>query len=373
MAVVVPCYNEEKLVGRVIDTMPAFVDHIICVDDASTDRTPQIIRDYAARQSGRVILIELGVNQGVGGAIAAGYKWARDHSVDATAVMAGDAQMDPADLPALLDPVVAGEVDYAKGNRLVTREAWQKIPHLRYIGNGLLSMLTKIASGYWHVADSQTGYTVANLSVLRMIDLDGIYKRYGMPNDMLVTLNIYNFRVRDIQVRPIYGIGETSGIRPLRLVPRLALLLLRLFGYRMFEKYVIRDFHPLVLFYFTGAFLLCLGLLFGVYVVAYRLFVGSLADNTPLFTAFLLIMGWNSILFAMWFDMEFEQASEVIACAVFSDLPSRPRDSIRAPFGLWWRISSACQRPGAGNRRGSRCAPGMIFASLRLPNRHRPY
>ena len=304
VAVVVPCHNEEKLIGRVIETMPNFVDYIVCVDDRSTDRTAEIIKNYAEAQPERVVLIQLNPNEGVGGAIAAGYRWARDHNIDATAVMAGDAQMDPADLPALLDPIVSGEVDYTKGNRLFTGEAWNKIPRVRYIGNSLLSMLTKIASGYWHVADSQTGYTVANLRVLKTLNLDEIYKRYGMPNDVLVKLNIYNFRVRDVPVKPVYGIGETSGIRPIRLVPRLSLLLLRLFGYRLLQKYVIRDFHPLVLFYLTGAALLGLGLAFGLFVLSYRLFIGSLEDNTPLFTAFLILMGWQSILFAMWFDME---------------------------------------------------------------------
>lgn len=304
VAVVVPCYNEEKLIARVIETMPDFVDHIVCVDDQSRDRTVEIVEGYAAKQPGRVILIRLAQNEGVGGAIAAGYRWARDNSIDATAVMAGDAQMDPDDLPALLDPVVAGETDYSKGNRLFTGEAWKIIPRVRYIGNSLLSMLTKIASGYWHVADSQTGYTVANLKVLKTLNLDDIYKRYGMPNDMLVKLNISDFRVRDIPIKPIYGIGEQSGIRPFRLVPRLSLLLLRLFGYRMLHKYVIRDFHPLVLFYATGLLLLILGALSSAYVVSHRLFVGTVADNTPLFTAFLLLMGWQSTMFAMWLDME---------------------------------------------------------------------
>jgi len=304
VAVVVPCYNEERLVGRVIESMPQCVDYIVCVDDCSKDRTSEIVQSHIERQPGRVMLIQLPKNQGVGGAIAAGYTWARDQKIDATAVMAGDAQMDPADLPALLEPVVAGKVDYTKGNRLITREAWAKIPRVRYVGNSLLSMLTKIASGYWHVADSQTGYTVASLKVLQTLDLDAIYKRYGMPNDMLVKLNVYNFRVRDVLVRPVYGVGELSGIRPISMIPRLTILLLRLFGYRMLEKYVIRDFHPLVIFYATGIIWLLLGLVFGFYVVGYRLFMGSIGDNTPLFSAFLTIMGWNSLMFAMWFDME---------------------------------------------------------------------
>jgi glycosyltransferase involved in cell wall biosynthesis len=240
VAVVVPCHNEEQLVGRVIETMPAFVDHIVCVDDASADRTSEVVERHAAAQPERIILIRLPSNLGVGGAIAAGYTWSRDRGVDATAVMAGDAQMDPQDLRALLMPVIDGAVDYTKGNRFLTGEAWQTIPKVRYIGIRLLSQLTKIASGYWHVADSQSGYTVASLKVLQTLDLDAIYKRYGMPNDMLVKLNLFDFRVRDVPIRPIYGIGERSGIKPLRMIPRLLLFMVRLFFYRLFRKYVVR-------------------------------------------------------------------------------------------------------------------------------------
>ena len=153
---------------------------------------------------------------------------------------------------ALAGPVARGEVDYAKANRLFTGQAWQLIPHNRYLGNAVLSMLTKIASGYWHVADSQAGYTALGLQTLELLDLDRIYPRYGFPNDMLVHLNVVNARVRDFQSRPIYGVGERSGIRIRRVVPRISWLLLKGFFWRMREKYVIRDFHPLVFFYALG-------------------------------------------------------------------------------------------------------------------------
>jgi hypothetical protein len=224
--------------------------------------------------------------------------------MELVAVMAGDAQMDPDDLPALLDPVAAGVADYAKGNRLVSGEAWNKIPRVRYLGNAMLSLLTKIASGYWHVADSQTGYTVTNLKVLNTLDLDKIYKRYGMPNDMLVRLNIYSFRVCDVEIRPIYGIGEKSGIRPIRMIPRLAWQLLRFFLYRMIQKYVIRDFHPLVFFYFSGSLMFLSGLMFGLYLLAYRIFTGPVEATSTIMAVFLFITGMQSLFFAMWFDMD---------------------------------------------------------------------
>ncbi len=304
VAVVVPAYNEEKLIGKVIETMPDFVDHIVVVDDLSQDRTVEIVNNYVLSSNGRVVLIVLDKNSGVGGAIAKGYKWCRDHQIEATAVMAGDAQMDPDDLPALLDPVVSGEVDYSKGNRLFTGEAWHKIPKTRYMGNAALSLMTKIASGYWHVADSQTGYTVANHKVLSTLDLGGIYKKYGMPNDMLVKLNIYNFKVRDVEIEPIYGVGEKSGIKPLLVIPKFSWLLTRLFFYRMIQKYIIRDFHPLIFFYFSGITFSAIGWLFGLALFIFRLVSGPVAATSSILVLFLIITGMQTLLFAMWFDMD---------------------------------------------------------------------
>jgi len=304
VCVVVPAYNEEKLITRVIDTMPDFVDKIVVVDDKSSDRTVEIIKANPETGSGRVILIEHEKNQGVGGAIAAGYKWARDNKIDATAVMAGDAQMDPADLPALLDPVVSGQVDYAKGNRLFTGNAWRIIPKVRYLGNSYLSLLTKIASGYWHIADSQTGYTVINLKALELLDLDKIYKRYGMPNDFLVKLNIYNLKVRDVPIRPVYNIGEKSLIKIRKVVVTLSWLLFKDFLYRLKEKYIIRDFHPLIFFYIFGT-LFGLASIF-LFIRVFWLWgtVGSIPSVNALAAMFCFMSSAQFNLFAMWFDME---------------------------------------------------------------------
>jgi glycosyltransferase involved in cell wall biosynthesis len=308
VGVVVPAYNEEKLIERVIETMPDFVDRIVVVDDCSQDQTRVLVEQHAGNSGGRVVLVPLCENQGVGGAIAEGYKWCRDQNIDVTAVMAGDAQMDPCDLAKLLDPVVADEVDYAKGNRLISGEAWNKVPRVRYLGNAGLSLLTKIASGYWQIADSQTGYTAANLKVLRTLDLDHIYKRYGMPNDMLVKLNIFNFRVRDIEIHPVYGIGEESGIRPIRMIPKLAWLILKLFLMRMVQKYIIRDFHPLIFFYLLGGLLLgtalpvLTGRMLWLWVAS-----GRIPSINALAVMFCAITGLQFLLFAMWFDMEYNR------------------------------------------------------------------
>lgn len=307
ICVVVPAYNEEKLIGKVIETMPDYVDKIVVVDDVSKDNTVEVVNNHSATLGDRVVLIQHEENQGVGGAIATGYKWARDHEMDVTVVMAGDAQMDPADLPALVDPIVSGETDYAKGNRLFTGRAWELIPRVRYLGNSLLSLLTKIASGYWHVADSQSGYTATSLKVLQILDLDKIYKRFGMPNDMLVKLNVFNFRVRDVPVTPIYHSEWKSGIRIRKLIFSLGWLLLKLFLWRLKEKYIIRDFHPLVFFY-ALAFLLLVGSVPMSVRLFYKWWVtGSIPNINALAVMFMLISGFQSLFFAMWFDMEYNK------------------------------------------------------------------
>ncbi len=301
VAVVVPAYNEEQLLPETIRGVPAFVDRIYVVDDRSKDATVE-----RARASGdpRVEVIEHERNEGVGAAIVTGYKRALDEKIDVTAVMAADNQMDPQDLEGLVRPVANGDVDYAKANRLFTGQAWQLIPRYRYLGNAVLSLLTKIASGYWHVADSQSGFTAVNRETLELLDLDRIYRRYGFPNDMLVHLNVWNARVRDFPSRPIYGVGERSGIRVRKVVPTISWLLIKGFFWRMREKYVIRDFHPLVFFYMLGFLMSIAGLALGIAETVLRILGNEVTVGSVVLVALLLIFGSQFTLFAMWFDME---------------------------------------------------------------------
>jgi glycosyltransferase involved in cell wall biosynthesis len=301
VAVVVPAFDEERLVGETIRGVPAFVDRIFVVDDASRDRTAAVTVDLA---DPRVQLLRHGRNEGVGAAIATGYRRALEEDIDVTCVMAADNQMDPAELEALVAPVARGEIEYAKANRLVSGEAWTVIPRTRYLGNAVLSLLTKIASGYWHVADSQAGYTALSLSALHRLDLDRLYPRYGFPNDLLVHLNVQNARVRDVPSRPIYDVGEASGIRLRSVVPRISWLLFKGFWWRMGQKYVIRDFHPLVFFYAFGALMLGVGFLLGLLELILRLAGNAITPASIVLVAVLLIAGLQMTLFAMWFDME---------------------------------------------------------------------
>jgi glycosyltransferase involved in cell wall biosynthesis len=301
VAVVVPAHDEEELISETLAAVPDLVDRVYVVDDGSNDGTAA-----RAQQAGdpRVEVIVHERNDGVGAAIVTGYRRALAEGIDVACVMAADGQMDPTDLETLAGAVARGEVDYAKANRLFTGQAWQLMPRHRYLGNAMLSMLTKIASGYWHVADSQSGYTAISRELLERLDLDRIYRRYGFPNDMLVHLNVWNARVRDFPSRPIYGQGERSEIKLRSVVPSIAWLLVKGFFWRLREKYVIRDFHPLVFFYALGILLTLAGLVLGAVETILRLMGNELTTPTIVLVALLLISGTQFTLFAMWFDME---------------------------------------------------------------------
>jgi len=303
IAVVVPAYNEETQIERTVCTMPDYVDKIIVVDDKSKDRTVEIVERLGENDE-RILLIRHEKNGGVGKAIGTGYIWCRENDIDIAVVMAGDGQMDPDDMPALLDPVVENSADYTKGNRLITGEAWKKIPRVRYLGNSALTFLTKIASGYWHVTDSQTGYTALNRKALHLLPLEDIYPRYGMPNDFLVTCNIYNMRVMDVPINPVYDIGEKSGIKLRKVLFSLPILLIRLFFRRMVQKYIIRDFHPLIFFYAFGASLFIVDIPLIVRLFYYWAMDGNIPKINALAILFCTFIGMQSILFAMLFDME---------------------------------------------------------------------
>lgn len=354
IAVVVPAYNEEKQIGRVIETMPEFVDRIVVVNDDSTDDTAEVVQGYLKSQhndsnikietilnnveknfynhaeyvvqennkkaikyfadseiynqdpdNDRIILINLTENSGVGAAIARGYKWSKDHGIDCTAVMAGDGQMDPSELESICKPVVEDGIDYVKGNRLTHRSSLFVIPKIRYFGNSILSILTKIASGYWHVSDTQTGYTAISKSALNSIRLYKIYDRYGMPNDMLVKLNIAFCSLKEVEIKPVYDIGENSKMNVLKVVPKISWLLFKSFFKRIWKKYLFRDFHPLFLLYHMAIILGLFSIPFAINIIDKVFKIGqAIASNNLVIFIFLFISGFQSLLFAMWMDIQ---------------------------------------------------------------------
>jgi glycosyltransferase involved in cell wall biosynthesis len=306
ISVVVPAYNEEKLVGQTLTSIPDFVDKLIVVDDGSTDNTAKIVMETAENDQ-RIHLIQHEANQGVGGAIVTGYKKARDLHMDVTVVMAGDAQMDPNDLIRIIEPVADGSADYTKGNRLFYGDAWNMIPHYRYLGNSFLSLMTKISSGYWHIADSQSGYTAISLIALQRINLDKIYKRYGMPNDILIKLNQHDFKVRDVHVRPVYNVGEKSGIKLIHVIPKISWILFKGFWQRLVFKYVVKDFHPLIFFFLLSFILLGASVPLTIRLFYVWAVTGNIPDINAMALVFTIISGLQTLFFGMWFDMEYNK------------------------------------------------------------------
>jgi glycosyltransferase involved in cell wall biosynthesis len=353
IAVVVPAYNEEKQISRVIESMPDFVDRIIIVNDCSKDkmadvvlacikndtkptqaiknthhkehtfdlysRAEEVLLDESRKElalfnpheivnttpeTDRIILINHTRNGGVGAAISTGYKWCKDHQIDCTAVMAGDGQMDPAELESICRPVTDENVDYVKGNRLIHRSAWLVIPKVRFFGNSILSILTKISSGYWRVSDTQTGYTAISKDAINGIRLHDIYRTYGMPNDMLVKLNIAMCTLREVPIKPIYKVGEESKMKIGKVVPRISWLLFKSFFKRLWIKYLFRDFHPLFLLYNFAFILILLDIPVFVKILHYIISGNSITFQSLVAFAFLSISAFQSLLFAMWMDIQ---------------------------------------------------------------------
>lgn len=303
IAVVVPCYREETQIRGVIETMPSFVDRIIVVDDRSPDSTADVVRD-CMRTHRNVELLVHEENRGVGAGIATGYKRALELGMDVAVVMAGDGQMPPGELADIVRPVTSGQADYAKANRLVVQDAWATIPRGRFLGNAMLSFLTKIASGYYQVADSQTGYTAISAPTLRRLDLDAMYPRYGYPNDMLVRLNVLRARVVDVASVPVYDVGEVSGLKIRRVLFTMSWLLLKRFVWRLWKLYVVRDFHPLVMFYVLGVMLLGAGVAASVALGLLSIGSGTVSGSSAVAASILLQSGLLLTLFGMLFDFE---------------------------------------------------------------------
>lgn len=353
VAVVVSAYNEQTQIGMVLESMPEFVDRIIVVNDHSNDFTEEIVKKFILNDhsikitidkvinniipnrynhaeilvqkyrekekkyftpsevynkneaSDRIILINHKKNSGKGAAIATGFKWARDHKIDCVATMDGDGQMDPEELLSICRPVIEDGIDYVKGNRLIHRSASEVIPPVRFLGNSVLSILTKLASGYWHVSDTQTGYTAISYRALNAIQLHKIYKSYGYPNDLLVKLNISYCTIKEIEIKPVYNLGEKSKMRIWKVIPRVSWLLLTSFFKRIWTRYFLRDFHPLFLLYNLSFILALISIPF-LKKILYHSFISQTPANpvTVLAFIFLAISSFQSLLFAMWMDIQ---------------------------------------------------------------------
>jgi glycosyltransferase involved in cell wall biosynthesis len=340
IAVVMPAHNEARLIGKTIGTVPRFVDHVVVIDDCSTDGT-----GAAALAVGdpRVTLIRHQRNTGVGGAILDGHRRALALGVDVSVVMAGDAQMDPDYLPDLLDPIADGEADFTKANRFFSRTSFAGMPRHRVFGSIALSFMTKAASGYWHIFDPQNGYTATTTAVLRRIELDDVAAGYEFENDFLIRLNIADARARDVPIPAVYG-DEVSGIRLHKVAPILFGLLFRGFWRRILVKNVLQSFSPVALLLFSGLALFGFGAAFGLGTLAYRVTGGgSPSAGTVLLSVTPLLAGVHLVINSWILDIQDA-----------ADRPARREASL-----------PATRESGSSQREARRAAGSALFAQTR--------
>jgi glycosyltransferase involved in cell wall biosynthesis len=300
IAVVVPAYNEERFIGLVITSMPTFVDHIIVVDDKSTDRTAEVAE---ATRSPSLHLIRHKENTGVGGAVVTGHRAALELGADVITIMAGDAQCDPAHLHALVDPVIDGRCDMAKGNRFFAVDSFRGMPRFRVAGNIVLSFLTRLSSGYWHIFDPSNGYLAVNRETLSRIPLDQMAKGYQLETDFLINLNIIGARVIDVPIPARYG-EETSTIRVRKVVPQVLHLLFRGFWRRVFWKYVLWSFSPIALLFFIGIALTAWGVGIGIWVLVNTLGPPVATTGTVLLSLVPFMLGIQFLISALLLDIQ---------------------------------------------------------------------
>lgn len=347
VGVVVPAYNEVGLVGDVIRTMPEFVDRVYVVDDASTDDTYAEIKRAsehvnrtreAETDSGRwsqtVVPLRHETNRGVGGAIKTGYKKAVRDGVDVTAVMGGDGQMPPEQLSKILQPVVDGRAGYAKGNRLISPARQHEMPRFRYLGNNILSYLTKIASGYWGISDPQNGFTAISMEALERIDLDALYEDYGYCNELLVRLNVANVRVAEVPQPPVYG-DEESHIQYSTYIPKVSTMLLRSFCWRLWTL-VTTSLHPVGLGYVTA------GVLFtGGITALVRSLWSTEAESRSTVATVALVASFVAGCVAMVVDRDVNRALTTVTSSS-QDSADDEQEDVEAPTGA--QPSDTCTR-----------------------------
>lgn len=305
IGVVIPAYNEEELIGDTLKGIPGYVDKIFVINDASKDNTLNTIEKFKFKDN-RIIIINHSGNKGLGQSLIDGYLESANSDIDITAVMAGDNQMAPDDLIPMLSKLIDENYDYIKGNRLLHQNI-EAMPKYRFFGNALLTILTKFATGYYRLMDPQCGYTAIKNSVLKKIPIDEMTKGYGYNADILCMLNIRGFKVTDIEVKPVYD-REKSKIKLWKYIPKTSILLIKLFFKRIWKRYIVLDFHPLVMFYLFALFNMLFIIIPFTIRFFYLYFKLSEAPKTTLtILSFSILFTLQSVLFAIWMDMDYNK------------------------------------------------------------------
>jgi len=305
-AVVIPCYNEEKMITQTIKKIPEYIDHIIAVNDASTDNTIGVLNKLK-KQYSKLIVVDNKVNQGVGGALIAGYNYAiKNTKATAIGIVAGDDQFDSSYLKAMLDDFIDQSADYVKASRFFHREAFKTMPKYRQFGNIFISLLTKFSTGYYSITDITNGCGWLRREIIEKVDFSIVEKRYDYETSMLTALSIANAKVIDHAVPAHYG-DEKSTIKLIPTAWRNLKAVWKGFWRRIYYKYVLYGFHPVALFLFTGMFFLIISLLLAIFLLYVKLFAHQSPTAGSVMLAVLpFILGIQLTLTALTIDVSNE-------------------------------------------------------------------
>ena len=302
IATVIPAYRVERDIEAVLQNLPAYIKHIIVVDDASPDSSADLVAG-AAKKDRRITLIRHTENQGVGGAMVSGFRKAIELGAQIVIKIDGDGQMDPAHIPALITPLIQGKADYVKGNRFRDFQSLQQMPFIRRIGNLGLSFLTKAATGYWSIFDPANGFFAIRTELLTQLPFERIDKRYFFETSMLANLYLLGALVVDTPIPARYG-NETSNLSIRRTLFEFPSKLITTFFRRILLRYYIYDFSMTSLYLITGIPLLLFGGIFGgIKWVEYASRNIPAPTGTVMLPTLCVLLGIQILLSAIEIDM----------------------------------------------------------------------
>lgn len=309
VAAILPCYRSGAHVLGVIAAIGPEVAFIVCVDDACPDKVGDLIE--AGTQDPRVVVLRHAVNQGVGGAVCTGYAHALSLGADILVKIDSDGQMDPAEIPGLINPIVRGDADYTKGNRFYNIEDLKGMPAVRLVGNAGLSFLTKLSSGYWSVFDPTNGYTAVQARVIERVPLDKLARRYFFESDLLFRLGTLRARVVDVPMTAIYA-DELSQMQVGKIVLPFLASNITNFLKRLFYSYVLRNFSVASLYFLGGVPLTLFGVIRGVQAWTMSVADGKAATSGQVMLAALpILVGVQMLLSFVAYDVESEPRSAI--------------------------------------------------------------
>jgi glycosyltransferase involved in cell wall biosynthesis len=301
IAVVIPCYRVREHILGVLEGIGAEVAAIYVVDDACPDATGEHVR--ASCRDPRVRVMRNESNLGVGGATMRGYAAAMAEGMDILVKLDGDGQMDPARIPSLARPLLRGEADYAKGNRFFSLEDVRQMPAVRLAGNSMLSLVNKMASGYWDVMDPTNGFTALHAPVCRALPLDKIAKDYFFESDMLFRLATLRAVVVDVPMPARYG-SEKSNLRVGRAAATFPWRYLVRAIKRYFYGYFLRDFNAGTVLFVAGVALMAFGAIFGGIHWHQSIVSGIPATSGTIMVAALpVLLGGHLLISALNYDI----------------------------------------------------------------------